>query len=144
MTTNIAALDCTLETGDFTLQGLSALLAEQSLITSNNKGTSNELQQFAFVAAGDDTLHYGQMRKDRDRSSFEADMQCEVNELVASGSMEIVHRETLPAQTIVIAATSSIHRKRVPDWTVTNWKACLYSHGGQQVEGINFGRLTLL
>jgi hypothetical protein len=90
----------------------------------------NEFQHFTFVAAGDNTLHYGQMRKDPDRSFFKVNMQCEVNDLVVSGSVEIVHKENLPVQTKVIAAIWSFRRKRAPDWTITKWKARICSHGG--------------
>ena len=138
MQANVAALDSFLDSEALSLTGLSALLAEQDAVTSNNDGTLNESQHYAFAAASDDTLHYGQMRRDPDRSLFEMDMQREVNDLVASGSVSIVRRETLPAQTKVIAAIWSFRRKRAPDWTVTKWKARLCPHGGQQVEGINF------
>ena len=57
MNAKIAALDSTLETGDLSLAGLSALLAEQDAITSNNEGTLNEFQHYAFAATGDDNLH---------------------------------------------------------------------------------------
>ena len=77
MNANITALKSSLETGDFTLQGLSALLAEQDRNTSNNDGALNEFQHFAFAATGNDTLHHEQVRKDHDRSFFEVDMQCD-------------------------------------------------------------------
>jgi hypothetical protein len=138
MTANIAALETTIVEEEFTLQGLSALLAEQNAISSNDDGTSNEFQHYAFAAAGDDTLHYGQMRKDADRSFFEVDMQREVNDLVASKSVTIVRRDSLPTGVKPVPAIWSFRRKRAPDWTITKWKARLCPHGGQQIEGINF------
>ena len=55
------------------------------------------------------------MRKDPDRSLFEADMQREVNDLVASESVKIVCRENLAAYTKVIAFAWSFRHKRTPD-----------------------------
>jgi hypothetical protein len=63
----------------FSFTGLSTLLAEHDAISSNTDGASNlSVQPYAFAAAGEDTLHCGQMRKDPDRDKFELDMQREV------------------------------------------------------------------
>ncbi len=78
ITAYVAALESTLENEEniFSLSGLSALLAEQEAIFSNSDNTSEmPFKPFAFAAAGEDTLHYGQMRKDPDRAKFELDMQ---------------------------------------------------------------------
>jgi hypothetical protein len=78
------------------------------------------------------------MRKDPDRSLFEADMQREVNDLVASESVKIVCSENLVVQTKVMASVWRFCHKRAPDWTIIKWKARLCPHGVQQVEGENF------
>ena len=138
MNANVAALEYSLVEESLGLQGLSALLADQDLIYSNDHGILNESQHYAFAAAGDDSLHYGQMRKNPDRSLFEADMQREVNDLVANESVKIVCRENLAAHTKVLASVWSFYYKRAPDWTVTKWEARLCPHGIQQVEEENF------
>ena len=120
------------------MQGSSALLADHDLIYSNDNRMLNEFQHYAFTAAGDDSLYYGQIWKDPNRSLFEADMQREVNDLVASESVKIVRRENLAANTKVVASVWSFRHKRAPDWTVTKWKARLCPHGRQQVEGEGF------
>lgn len=140
MTANVAALETTLENEihHFSLNGLCALMAEQDAIHSNNDGTSNILHPFAFAAANDDTLHYGQMRKDPDRDKFEIDMQREVSDLLSSNSVKIVDRASIPKTSKPVPAIWSFRRKRAPDWTITKWKSRLCPHGGKQIEGIDF------
>jgi hypothetical protein len=73
MTANVTALESTLDDDDVHLpiNNLSALLAEQEAIYSNTDGTFDlPYQPFAFAAVDNDSLHYGQMRKDADRSKF--------------------------------------------------------------------------
>ena len=64
VTANVAALENALdnENNHFSLNGLSALLAEQDAIHSNDDGTFNLLHPVAFPAANGDTLHYGQTK----------------------------------------------------------------------------------
>jgi len=87
---NIAALENTLADENLPFDRLTALLAEQNAIHSNSDGTNNLCQPFAFAAVDDETLHYGQLRKAPDRSKFELDMQCEVQDLLTSNSFTIV------------------------------------------------------
>ncbi len=141
ITANVAALESTLENEEniFSLSGLSALLAEQEAIFSNSDETSEiPFKHFAFAAASEDTLHYGQMRKDPDRAKFELDMQREVSDLLSSDSVKIVERSAMPKASKPVPAIWSFRRKRAPDWTITKWKARLCPHGGKQVEGIDF------
>ena len=96
---NIAALESTLdnETNIFSLSTLSALLAEQEAIHSHNDGTTNlPFKPYAFAAAGKDTLHYGQLRKDPDCDKFEVDMQREVKDLLDTNSVKIIERSSMP------------------------------------------------
>jgi hypothetical protein len=85
----------------------------------------NEFQHYAFAAAGDGSLHYGQMRKNPDSSLFDADMQRKVNDLVASECVKIVRRENLDAHTKVLASVWTFRCKRAPDRDITKWKARL-------------------
>ncbi len=118
---------------------LSALLAEQEAIYSDTDGTTNlPYQPFAFATADNDSLHYGQMRKDIDRSKFEEDMQREVADLLSSNSVKIIKRSSMPPNTKPVPAIWSFRHKHAPDWTITKWKARLCPHGGKQVEGIDF------
>jgi hypothetical protein len=141
MTANVAALESTLDDNDVHLpiKNLSALLAEQEAIYSDTDGTIDlPYQPFAFATADNDSLQYGQMRKDADRSKFEEDMQREVSDLLSSNSVKIVKRASMPANTKPDPAIWSFHRKRAPDWTITKWKARLCPHGGKQIEGVDF------
>jgi hypothetical protein len=78
------------------------------------------------------------MHKAPDRDKFELDMQREVADLLARNSVTIVRRDSMPADSQAIPAIWSFRRKHNPDWTITEWKACLCLHGGKQIEGINF------
>jgi histone deacetylase 1/2 len=122
----------------FSFNFLTALLANQDAINDIGDDMPNEYQHYAFAAASDDSLHYGAMRKDKDRPLFEEDMKREVSDLVKSNSIKIMRREELPAGTKPVPAIWSFRRKRAPDWTITKWKARLCPHGGKQVEGENF------
>jgi len=135
---NIAALESTLTDDSLPLDHLTALLAEQSAVSSNEDGTDNLLQPFAYAAVDDDTLHYGQMRRAIDRDKFELDMQREVQDLLASQSITIVPRKDMPKDSKAVPAIWSFRRKRAPDWSVIKWKARLCPHGGKQIEGVNF------
>jgi hypothetical protein len=135
---NIAALESTLLDETVPFDNFSALLAEHAFINGNTDGTSNSINHFAFAAANDDTLHYGQMRKAPVRAQFELDMQREVANLLTSKSVTIVCHDSMPSDSKAVPAIWSFHRKRAPDWTITKWKARICPHGGQQVEGINF------
>ncbi len=117
---------------------LTAYLTEQNSIHANDDGTTSSVQPFAFAAVDDDTLHYGQMRKAPDRDKFETDMQREIKDLLASQSITIVRRDSMPKDSKAVPAIWSFHRKRAPDWSIVKWKAHLCPHGGKQIEGINF------
>ena len=104
---NIAALESTLPDDSLPLDHLTALLAEQSAVSSNEDGTDNLLQPFAYAAVDDDTLHYGQMRRAIDRDKFELDMQREVRDLLASQSITIVPRKDMPKDSKAVPAIRS-------------------------------------
>jgi len=135
---NIAALENVLSDDNLPIDRLTALLAEQNAIQSNIDGTDNMLQPFAFAAVDDDTLHYGQMHKAPDREKFEQDMQRKIKDLLASQSITIVCRSSMPKDSKAVPAIWSFRRKHAPDWSIVKWKAILCLHGGKQVEGINF------
>jgi hypothetical protein len=135
---NVAVLESTLSNKALPFDDFSALLAEQNDILSNTNGTPNHTTPYAYTATNDDTLHYGQMWKAPDRDKYELDMQCKVADFLASNSVTIVRRDSMPADFKAIPAIWSCQRKRAPDWTITKWKARLCPPGGKQVEGINF------
>jgi hypothetical protein len=85
-----------------------------------------------------DVLHYGAMHTDPDCHLFELDMQWEITDLLATNSVEIVPRSTVPPHNKLLQAIWSFHRKRAPDWSILKHNACLCPHGGMQVKGINF------
>jgi hypothetical protein len=134
----VAVLESILSDETLPFDNFAALLTEQTAINSNSDGTSNSLHHYAFAAANEDTLYYGQMQQAPDREKFEADMRREVADLLASGSVTIVHRDSMPADSKAVPAIWSFHCKRAPDWLIIRWKARLCPHGGKQVEGINF------
>jgi hypothetical protein len=116
---NVAALEAALSEITLPFDNFSALLAEHSKISSNTDNTHNNIPHYASAAAHDDTLHYGQMRKAPDRTKFEQDMQREVTDLLASNSVTIVRRDSMPANSQAVPAIWSFRRKRAPDWTIT-------------------------
>jgi len=138
MLANTAVLESTLSDETIPFADFSALLAEHALLQNNTDGTPNSVHHYAFAAANDDSLHYGQMRKAPDRENFEQDMQREVADLLASKSVTIVRRDSMPSDSKAVPAIWSFRRKQAPDWTITKWKARLCPHGGKQIEGINF------
>jgi hypothetical protein len=69
---NVAVLETALS--DDTLPFDNSAALNHSNVSSNTDGTHNNIPHYAFVAANDDTLHYGQMRKAPDRAKFEQDM----------------------------------------------------------------------
>ena len=85
-------------------------------------GTPNESQYFAFAAASDDTLHYGQMKRDFDHHHFVKDMQREVAGLLLSKSIAVMQRSDLPPNVQPIPAVWSFGRKRAPDWSILKYK----------------------
>jgi hypothetical protein len=121
-------LESALSDDTLPFDNFAALLAEHSNISSNTDGTNNNIHHYAFAAANNDTLHYGQMCKAPDHAKFELDMQREVTDLLASNSVTIVHHDSMPADSQAVQAIWSFHDKCAPDWTITKWKA----------RGINF------
>ena len=85
-------------------------------------GTPNESHYFAFAAASDDTLQYGQMRRDVDRHHFEKHMQREVADLLLSKSIAVMRRSDLPPNVQPIPAVWSFRRKRAPIGPSSNTK----------------------
>ena len=68
---NVAVLHKTLTDDNTPLDRVTAFLAEHAAINTNDDGTLNELDPFAFKAMCDNVLHYGQKLKDRDHDKFE-------------------------------------------------------------------------
>jgi hypothetical protein len=83
----------------------------------------------------DDTVHYGQMQKAPNRGKFELDMQWEIKNLLASQSITISLRKDMPKDSKAVQAIWSFHRKRAPDWSITNWKARLCPHAVNRLRG---------
>jgi hypothetical protein len=67
----LAALESILSDETIPFANFTALLAEQTAIHSNSNDTSNSSHHYAFAAANEDTLHYGQMRQAPDREKFD-------------------------------------------------------------------------
>jgi hypothetical protein len=59
--------------------------------------------------------HFGSMLKDPDCSSFEADMQREVSDLLCTETAENTPRSLLPFGLKILQAIWSFHCKRAPD-----------------------------
>ena len=62
----------------------------------------------------------------------------EMDGLIDSNTFEVVPRSSVPAGNTPIRAIWSFCHKRLPDWTILKWKACLCHHGGEQEHGVNF------
>jgi hypothetical protein len=85
-----------------------------------------------------DTLHYGEMLRDPDRSSFEKDMCREVSDLLSTGTVSVVPRSSVLSWIRPLQAMWSFRRKRAPDWSILKFKARLCPQGGMQIEGENY------
>ena len=78
------------------------------------------------------------MLKTEDRLYFESAMQDEMDGLVNNDLFDIHPISSLPPNTKAVSAIWSFKRKRLPDWSISRYKARVCPHGGQQVEGVNF------
>jgi hypothetical protein len=97
------------------------------------------LAHYIYAASSKpDVLHYGAMLKDPDKPFFEEDMKREVHDLLNTGTVEIVSRSAIPANTTILPAIWSFRRKRAPDWSVIKHKARVCPHGGKQIEGEHY------
>ncbi len=65
-------------------------------------------------------------------------MRREISDFLATDTIEIVPRSSLPLDNKPLQAIWSFRRKRLPDWSIQKYKARLCPHGGMQEEGINF------
>jgi hypothetical protein len=83
-----------------------------------------------------DTLHYGEMLQASDRPKFVAAIQQEMAGL--TDILDPCLRSELPPGVKALPAIWAFKRKRLPDWTISKWKARLNVHGGRQVHGVNF------
>lgn len=116
-----------------------ALLAAQDYLFPDIPSASSFLHNVSYAAKSNpDVLHFGQMQKDPDRSSFEKDMRRELSDLVASDTVEITPRSSFPFGTRVLQAIWSFRQKRAPDWSILKHKARICPHDGEQVEGLNY------
>jgi len=121
------------------LDRAAAYLSEHAKVLGGSDGNLEHISPLAHLAAGDnDTLNFGQMLKAEDRTQFELGMQKEMDALVANDIFEIVPKRILDAGARVVSAIWSFKRKRLPDWTVSKYRARVCPHGGQQIQGINF------
>jgi hypothetical protein len=127
-----------LSTNSFDDNLYEAFIAVQNSQPMPSDNELNFLEHYACAASTNpDVLHYGAMLKDPDHPHFENDMKREIKDLLATGTVELILRSTLSADTI-LPAIWSFRRKRAPDWTVIKYKARVCPHGGKQVEGENY------
>jgi hypothetical protein len=60
-------------------------------------------------------------------------MKREVHDLLNTGTVEIVSRSAIPANTTILPAIWSFRRKRAPEWSVIKHKARVCPHGGSRL-----------
>jgi hypothetical protein len=105
----------------------------------NDAQDLHDVNPFSYLSTTEqDTLNFRQMLQDHDRPKFETGMQDEISALLKSDLFDIVPTNTMPPGTKAVSAIWSFKRKRLPDWSISKWKARVCPHGGQQVHGINF------
>ncbi len=96
-----------------------AFVAEQMNLQQDEMGSLVDLNPFSFLPTDStDSLHYGQMHNDPDRSKFEASMQDEVDGLFANDTLDVVPALTMPPVTKPLSAIRSFCHKRLPCWTI--------------------------
>ena len=62
----------------------------------------------------------------------------EVTDLLASSTLEVIPRHTIPSDNPPLQPIWSFRRKRAPYWSILKYKARLCPNGWKQIEGINF------
>lgn len=73
-----------------------------------------------------------------DRGKFMDAMEKEVDDHVERKHWSMILRSQMPKDMKTILAIWSFKRKRLPDGTITKWKARLCCHGGMQQWGMNY------
>jgi hypothetical protein len=121
----------------FTESALSAYLATDDAFPSSTSTPLSTIQHFAYSATPKDTLHFGELQSDPDKHHFDQDMIREVTDLLASSTLEVIPRHTIPSDNPPLQPIWSFRRKRPPDWSILKYKARC-PNGGKQIEGINF------
>lgn len=102
--------------------------------------TLNVLSTFAYAAMNDtnDTFTFKEMCQQPDMPKFIDAMVKEVADHNERLHWDIIPRAEIPAGMKTILAVWSFKRKRLPDGTITKWKARLCCHGGMQQWGVNY------
>ena len=78
------------------------------------------------------------MMHQEDMPKFVEAMQKEVVDHNEREHWDLIPRSEMPAGMKTILAVWSFKRKRLPDGTITKWKARLCCHGGMQQWGVNY------
>ena len=123
---------------------LDKVVCHAELIQSNFDGTLNfvhPLNLMVFLAKknnNNDTYTYSQMLKLDDRALFIDAMRKEVEDHEKREHWQIVSRKDIPKGAKTILAIWSYKRKRLPDGSISKYKARLCAHGGMQRWGENY------
>ena len=101
--------------------------------------TLNVFSTFAFASAKhNDTYTFKEMMQQEDKGNFMEAMVKEVDDHVERRHWSMIPRSMMPAGMKTILAIWSVKRKRLPDGTITKWKARLCCHCGMQQWGVNY------
>ena len=123
---------------------LDKVVCHAELVRSNFDGTLNfvhPLNLMVFLTkknSNNDTYTYSQMLKLDDRASFVEAMRKEVEDHEKRKHWTIVPRKNMPTNAKTILAIWSFKRKRLPDGSISKYKARLCAHGGMQRWGENY------
>ncbi len=61
-----------------------------------------------------------------------------MTDLMATNTLEIVPRSSVPSDNPPVPAIWSFRRKRRPDRTISKHRSRVRPHGGHQIEGVNY------
>ena len=98
-----------------------------------DNGTTNYTYPWALQ---NDVLHYGDMLEADDRDQFVDAMKQELEGL--QHMLQVVPRTSMPNNTKPLPAVWAFKRKRLPDWSISKYKARLNVHGVKQTYGVNY------
>jgi len=103
-------------------------------LNSHFDRTLNVLSIFAFASSksNNDTFTFREMMHQEDMPKFVEAMQKEVVDHNEREHWDLIPRSEMPAGMKTILAVWSFKRKRLPDGTITKWKARLCCHGSMQ------------
>ena len=101
--------------------------------------TLNVFYTFAFASANhNDTYTFKEMMQQPDKGKFMEAMEKEVDDHIEGKHWSMIRRSQMPVGMKTILTIWSFKRKRLPDGTITKWKARLCCHGGMQQWGVNY------